>query len=99
MACIVLERKKFYPVGNWERYQHVFYNANDRAFNALCDAQDNGNEAEIEKAEEWRNTVEDMLTKWDFNPKVNGIVYALYEDYKIMKDIIGGYAARHGGYV
>ena len=41
-----------------------------------------------------------MLQKFDCNPKdARGIVYALYDDYKLMKDIIGGYAWRHGGYV
>ena len=41
-----------------------------------------------------------MQEKFDSNPKdTKGVVYALYDDYKLMKDIIGGYAWRHGGCV
>ena len=88
--------KKMYTVGRWITYQHVFYNAIDRANIAVYDAQTGD---EMDKALDWLDRVEDLLSKWDFNPRVNGIVYAIYEDYKTMKDIIGGYAWRHGGTV
>lgn len=92
--------KKMYPVGKWITYQHVFYNASDRAYNAFYEAEESGTTEEFEKASAWRERVEDLLTKWDSNPKdSNGVVYALYEDYKDMKDIIGAYAWRHNGYV
>jgi len=89
--------KKMYPVGKWITYQHVFYNANDRAWNALHDAEEKG--GDVEHAASWLERVQELLGKWDSNPQVDGIVYALYEDYKTMKDIIGGYAERHGGFV
>ena len=88
--------KKMYPVGKWVTYQHVFYNASDRAHNALYDANTGD---EMDKALTWLERVEELQSKWDFNPQVNGIVYAIYEDYKTMKDIIGGYMWRHGGRV
>ena len=41
-----------------------------------------------------------MLEIFESNPiDKNGIVYALYDDYKMMKDIIAAYAHRHGGRV
>lgn len=59
-----------------------------------------GSSEEAEKAEEWFERIEDILTKWESNPQDrNGIVYALYEDYKLMKDLIGAYAWRHNGTV
>ena len=30
------ENKKMYPVGKWNKYQHVFYNYMDRCFNSMC---------------------------------------------------------------
>ena len=50
------------------------------------------------KCEQYEKSQE-LIGKWDCNPQVNGIVYAYYEDYKMMKDVIGGYAWRHNGYV
>ena len=100
MAVMTIKGKKYYPVANWYKCQHVFYNAVDRAWCRLYDARDNGTAEEEEEAEEWLAKAEDMLQKFDCNPKdARGIVYALYDDYKLMKDIIGGYAWRHGGYV
>lgn len=90
---------KMYPVGKFLKYQHVFYNASDRAFNSYYDALETDSAEEIDRAEEWRARVDDILDKFNSNPQVNGVVYAYYEDYKIMKDIIGGYAERHNGYV
>lgn len=92
--------KKMYPVGKYLTYQHVFYNASDRAYNAFYDAMENGSAEEFDKASAWRDRVEELLDKWLTNPQdSNGIVYALWEDYSTMKDIIGGYAVRHNGYV
>ena len=90
---------KMYPVGKFLKYQHIFYNESDRAFNSYYDALETGSAEEIDRAEEWRARVDDILDKFNSNPQVNGVVYAYYEDYKIMKDIIGGYAERHNGYV
>lgn len=99
MNKITREGITYYPVGRWETYQHVFYNANDRAILALYDAEESGDVDAMEKADDWMEIVQRMLTKWNFNPRVSGIVYAEYKDYKVMKDIIGSYAARHGGTV
>lgn len=94
----VIQNEKMYPVGRWDKYQHVFYNATDRAWNSLHDAEDSGEG--FDEAEEWLERCEELQGKWDCNPQdANGIVYALYKDYKDMKDIIGGYAYRHGGRV
>lgn len=90
---------KMYPVGKFLKYQHVFYNASDMASNSYYDALETGSAEEIDRAEEWRTRVDDILDKFNSNPQVNGVVYAYYEDYKTMKDIIGGYAERHNGYV
>lgn len=96
----VLKKAKMYPVGRWETYQHVFYNAHDRAINALHDAREHGSVEQLDKAIEWSERVADLLGKFDCGPRdKNGIVYAEYRDYKVMKDIIGGYAYRHGGTV
>ena len=100
MAVMTIKGKKYYPVASWYRCQHVFYNAVDRAWCRLYDARDNGTAEEEEEAEEWLAKAEDMQQKFDSNPKdAKGVVYALYDDYKLMKDIIGGYAWRHGGCV
>lgn len=96
----VLKKTKMYPVGRWETYQHVFYNANDRAMNAVYDAKEHGSAEQLDKAIEWNDRVSDLLGKFDCGPRDrSGIVYAEYNDYKVMKDIIGGYAYRHGGVV
>ena len=87
------ENKKMYPVGKWMTYQHVFYNYNDICYNEMYDKGHSQSSIDIfERAQE-------LLEKWDSNPRVNGIVYAYYEDYKQMKDIIGAYAWKHNGYV
>ena len=46
----LIKTVKLYPVASWERNQHVFYNAVDRAQNSLFDARENG--VGIEEAEE-----------------------------------------------
>lgn len=96
-----IEKKcKLYPVGSWYKYQHVFYNANDRAWNYLHDAQESGNEEEIKKAEDNLEMVQNLLGAFDCGYKdSNGMVYAEYQDYKRMKDIIAAYMYRHGGTV
>lgn len=87
------ENKKMYPVGKWVTYQHVFYNYNDICYNDMYDK--NHSEESVDRFER----AQDLIEKWDGNPRVSGIVYAYYEDYKQMKDIIGAYAWKHNGYV
>lgn len=87
------ENKKMYPVGKWNEYQHVFYNYMDICFNSMYESEYDKKESDkYEKSQE-------LMEKWNCNPQVNGVVYAYYEDYKMMKDVIGGYAWRHNGYV
>lgn len=96
----VIKKTKLYPVGNWYKYQHVFYNAHDRAMNAMYDAEQSGTIEQLNKAIEWNEKVEDLLGKFDCGfQDANGMVYMEYKDYKVAKDIIGGYAWRHNGTV
>lgn len=87
--------QKLYPVGNWYRFQHMFYNAVDRAYNNYYDNMDYRTDSEDEIALMRLKRCEELCCKWDSNPQVNGIVFATYKDYCDMRDIIGGYIARH----
>ena len=96
----VIKKTKLYPVGNWYKYQHVLYNAHDRAMNAMYDAEQSGTAEQLDKAIEWNEKVEDLLSKFDCGfQDANGMVYMEYKDYKVVKDIIGEYAWRHNGTV
>lgn len=96
----VIKKTKLYPVGNWYKYQHVLYNAHDRAMNAMHDAEQSGTAEHLDKAIEWNEKVNDLLGKFDCGfQDANGMVYMEYKDYKVVKDIIGGYAWRHNGTV
>lgn len=100
MATITFKGKRYYPVGSVYKCQHIFFNEVDRAHNNLYDARNYGTCEEEEKAIERVDKAEYMLEKFESNPiDKNGIVYALYDDYKIMKDTIAAYAHRHGGRV
>lgn len=84
---------KMYPVASWERNQHVFYNLCDRMANAYYDSNSE------EDYDRWQEA-QRLCGAFDCGPQdANGVVYAEYEDYKAMKDFIGGYAYRHGGRV
>ena len=96
----VLNKTKLYPVGNWYKYQHVLYNAHDRAMNAMYDAEQSGTAEQLDKAIEWNERVEDLLEMFDNGIQDStGMVYMEYKDYKETKDIIGEYAYRHNGTV
>ena len=96
----VIKKTKLYPVGNWYKYQHVLYNAHDRAMNAMYDAEQSGTAEQLDKAIEWNERVEDLLEKFDCGIQDStGMVYMEYKDYKETKDIINAYAYRHGGTV
>ena len=90
--------KKLYPVGNWYKYQHVFYNYYDICAVDYYEAQRN-NSPDVDKKYEKFELAGELINKWDFGPQKNGMVFAEYKDYAIMKDVIGGYMWRHGGYV
>lgn len=96
----VLNKTKLYPVGNWYKYQHVLYNAHDRAMNVMYDAEQSGTAEQLDNAIEWNERVEDLLEKFDCGIQDStGMVYMEYKDYKETKDIINAYAYRHGGTV
>lgn len=83
---------KLYATCRWEENQHKIYNAYDRAMIRIYEAEESGDG--IDEAYAWRNKVETAL-KWIDNVKDDGITYAPYDAYAIIKDLIGGYDARH----
>ena len=89
--------KKLYPVCSWEQNQHKLYNALDRAHNRVSDLYEDrtATAEDIDKAEAWVTEVERLLEIFDSHIASNGLVYALWEDGKKIKDIIWGYDARH----
>ena len=98
LAHIILSIKKtkLYPVASWLKTQHVFYNAVDRAENALHDAFENGTEDEFDKACEWRDRITELCGKFDCMPiDENQVVYMEYNDYKLARSVIEGYVWRH----
>lgn len=80
--------KKLYPVGSWQNYQHVFYNYDDRCYIAMVDS-DYSDETVAAKEE-----AERLLDVCNANVR-GGLIYAPWEDYKKMKDIIVAYELRH----
>lgn len=79
--------KKMYPVCNWEHNQHKLYNAHDRAWVRYYDEKTAEAYDEIEK-------IEKAISAFD-GCVIDGLVYAIWEDYCLIKDYIGGYDARH----
>ena len=79
---------KLYPVCNWELNQHKIYNAHDRAMNYCTDTN------WCDKAVQELERVDKAMEAID-RYVINGMVYARYEDYKLLKDIISAYDARH----
>ena len=87
--------EKLYPVCKWEDNQHKLYNANDRIWNAIHDAQENNASAdELDKLYNRKDEIERVMCIFD-SQVVNGMVYATYKDSLIIKDIIWAYNARH----
>lgn len=86
------EGNKLYPVCSWEKNQHKLYNAHDRIWCAIYDA---------EAANEDTSELYEELNKWEeafaaFESHIiNGLVYATWEESKIIKDYIWAYNARH----
>lgn len=79
--------QKLYPVCSWENNQHKLYNASDRA--TIRWAETNSEEALAEC-----NEIDRLIEVFD-GCVINGLVYAVYEDYKKIKDYIAAYDARH----
>lgn len=85
---------KLYPVCNWERNQHKIYNYSDRCKNAEHEAFLNGSEADYNKAVERSENAEHLIEVFN-GFVVDGVVYAEYNDYKAIKNVIAGYDYRH----
>ena len=85
---------KLYPVCNWERNQHKIYNNADRCRNAEQDAFLNGSETELNKAITRREHAEHLVDVIN-GFIIDGVVYAEYDDYKAIKDVIAAYDIRH----
>ena len=83
---------KLYPVCNWERNQHKIDVAYTKSLNRLYDARETGEG--IDKAEEQVARMEEAR-KWIDNVMQDGIVYAPYPIYRLLKDIIGAYDITH----
>lgn len=80
------EGKKLYPVCSWEENQHKLFNAHDRAMNNIAEGVVDGYE-ELEKVERAMDAFEAHV--------ICGLVYATYEDSKLIKDYVWAYNARH----
>lgn len=85
---------KMYPVCNWMNNQHKLHNASDRVFNAMIDAQESGNDAEACELAERLEEIDRLIAVFNGNI-INGVVYAVWADYKAIKDYIGAYDLRH----
>ena len=79
--------KKLYPVCNWENNQHKIYNAHDIAMNYWYDTHSEKAMKNLERVDKAMEAIDRYV--------INGMVYATYEDYKLLKDIIAAYDARH----
>ena len=86
--------KKMYPVCSWEKNQHKLYNANDRLWNALYDAQDAGDWDRVGTLQERIGELQNALSVFD-SYVYDGIVYAPYKVGMIIKNYIWAYNARH----
>ena len=71
--------KKLYPVCNWEKNQHILYNAHDRIMNAIYEGK-----------AEWDavDRIEKAMSAFDSHV-VKGVVYATYEDSFLIRLYLG----------
>ena len=82
-----MSKVKLYPVCNWERNQHKIYNYNDKMY--IKAHEENTEEA-------WSAFEESERLLEVFNGQVrNGLVYATYGDYCLIKDVLGYYDWTH----
>lgn len=81
-------KTKLYPICNWEANQHKIYNAHERAVNRCYET--NWSEeaiAELERTDKMMGVINGII--------INGLVYGTWEQYKMVKDSIWAYNARH----
>lgn len=86
---ITRDGEKLYPVCGWEKNQHKMFNYNDKMYNYMVES-DYG-DAEVDAFEE----SERLLDVFNGGVRSDGLVYAVYGDYKKIKDIIGYYDMTH----
>lgn len=81
-------KTKLYPICSWEKNQHKIYNAHDRAMN-FCHETNWSEEAQknLDRVDKMMEIIDKIV--------INGIVYGTWDDYKLIKDCIGAYDARH----
>lgn len=80
--------KKLYPVCGWYKNQHKMYNYNDKMAIAYYDTYGDSEYEALRESER-------LLSVFNDGVRSDGIVYAEYEDYKKIKDIIGYYDLTH----
>ena len=86
---------KYYPVCSWEQNQHKLYNAHDREFNKMFDAEnDKVPSADFEKISDELDEIDRLISVFS-DYVIDGIVYATYEDCIKIKDYIAAYNCRH----
>lgn len=82
--------KKMYPVGKWSKWQVAFYNNEAKCRNKMV--EDDYSDEAIANADEATR----LLELFEFGPQdADGMVYAEYADYKMMKDVIEAYRFSH----
>ena len=79
------EGKKLSPVCSWEENQHKLYNAHDRIMNSIYEGK--ADYEDLERVEKAMDAFEAHV--------IGGMVYATYEDSKLIKDYVWAYNARH----
>ena len=84
---------KLYPCCGFEANQHKLYNAYDEALSALYNAEYTNDSEAMDRAQEAVDRAEIALD-WE-HCVYNGLIYAPYDVYKIIKDIVVTYDLRH----
>lgn len=88
--------EKLYAVCNWMQNQHKVYNANDRIRNEISDLEKENSPDKRKAARIYRRYDEiELAMEWIDNVAPDGLTYAPYNAYRIIKDIIAAYNARY----
>lgn len=77
--------KKLYPVCNWQNNQHKMFNYYDKMYLKMID-----NDYDDNSIDDYENA-ERLLNVFNTGVYNDGLVYAEYNDYKAIKDIISFY--------
>ena len=85
--------KKLYPVCSWEKNQHKLYNANDRVWVAIYEDRERGGK-NLDKLYEDLEKIQKAMEAFEAHV-INGLVYATWDDGKLIKDYVLAYDVRH----